>query len=173
MIIENPAALAFFLTDEIYLDQSDISGLTAPLEAQPEPQPIVVVETPAFSCNYTGNNQKNFLILCHYPGLDAMDEKHLIALTSALQRKELTMDDVAIVNLSVYADADTQQLQTYFKPQRLLLLGAKSRLKGWDALILNHLTDIENSKVLYTYSFGEMMGDRDKTKAFWEQMKLL
>ncbi len=191
MIIENPAALQFFLTEEIYFDQNDVDTVTLPVETALQPiaepaaiaeapseaplvaQTPVVIETPVLSFNYLGGNGKNFLIVCHYPGLDAMDEKHLAALTSALQRKELSINDVAILNLHKYIDATVDQLTLYFKPQRLLILGAQGRLSGWDVLDLNELTDMPGHKALYTFSFAEMMGDRDKTKAFWEQMKLL
>jgi len=190
MIIENPAALQFFLTEEIYFDQNDVNATStvdavpqstiqsitateAPVETPVIPQTTVVIETPVLSFNYLGGNAKNFLIVCHYPGLDVMDDKHLTALTSALQRKELSIADVAILNLHKYIDATVDQLTQYFKPQRLLILGAQGRLAGWDVLDLNQLTDMPGHKALYTFSFAEMMGDRDKTKAFWEQMKLL
>ena len=197
MIIENPAALQFIINEQIYLSKNDVGNLTQqapagavaeePLpvvatEVTPEPgiaeAPIAIehapaIETPVLNFNYLGKNAKGFLIICHYPGLETMDEKHLAALTSTLQRKELSLDDVAIVNLAKHNDVDTEQIHAFFKPQRLLLLGAQSRLPGWDALTLNLLTNISGYTALYTHSFTDMMGDRDKTKAFWEQMKQL
>jgi hypothetical protein len=182
MIIENPAALQFLIQEDIYLVKKDIDNLGS---AVPEPSlvtektPIalpeqpVVIETPVLSFQYLGKNGKQFLILCSYPGADAMDEKHLEALKSALQRKELALDDMVILNIANYPQATIAQLQEYFKPQRLLLLGEPCLLNGWDKFTLNQLENQTGIKALYTYSFTEMMGDRDKTKAFWEQMKVL
>lgn len=195
MIIENPAALQFIINEQIYLSKNDVGNLApqAPAAAEepvpvvaaeitPEPiiaetpvavEPTPVIETPVLSFNYLGKNTKGFLIICHYPGLDIMDEKHLAALTNTLQRKELSVDDVAVLNLAKHADASIEQIHTFFKPRRLLLLGDQSRLPGWDVLTLNLLTNISGYTALYTHSFTDMMGDRDKTKAFWEQMKQL
>lgn len=183
MIIENTAALQFLITEDIYLAKKDVDNLNravavTPVAAAPElpvevKEVAIVVEPTVVNFNYLGNNQKQFLILCHYPELDSMDDKHLDALKSALQRKILSLDDVAIVNLAKHSNATADELQDYFKPERLLLLGAQCLLSGWDTCGLNQLADIKASKVLYSYSFTEMMGDRDKTKAFWEQMKVL
>ena len=190
MIIDNTAGLQYLLSEDIYLLKQDMDNLDditvepAPVTeepiivaAKPEPviteQPVIVAEAPALYFNHLGSNAKQFLILCHYPGNDQMDEKHLEALKSALSRKELALDDVAIVNINKHATATISELNEYFKPARLLLLGAPCLLAGWDKLALNELTNLGGIKTLYTYSFTEMMGDRDKTKAFWEQMKVL
>lgn len=196
MIIENPAALQFIINEQIYLAKSDIGKPLQPVPVMavadepaviaapvvsPEPviaetlivaEPEPAVQAPVINFNYWGKNAKGFLIVCHYASAE-MDEKHFAALTSTLQRKELSLDDVALVNLAQHAEATVEQLQSFFKPQRLLILGAQCRLPGWDALPLNQLTDLTGYKVLYTDSFTDMMGDRDRTKAFWEQMKQL
>ena len=151
-------------------------------EAVPEPavaeaaavaETAPVIETPVLGFNYLGKNAKGFLIICHYQDLDSMDEKHLAALTSTLQRKELSLDDVAIVNLAKHAGSTVRQIHSFFKPSRLLILGKQGVLPGWDTLVFNQLLEKNGFKALYTDSFTDMMGDRDKTKAFWEQMKQL
>lgn len=179
MIIENTAALQFFMTEDIYLTKADRDNLET-VVSEPsviDETPAVVVkiqaETKALNFDYLGKNAKRFLIVCSYAGINYMDEKHLEALKSAMQRKELALDDVAILNIARYTAATADELHSFFKPQRLLLLGAPSLLGGWDKLGLNVLIDLNGVKALYTYSFTEMMGDRDKTKAFWEQMKVL
>ncbi len=193
MIIENPAALQFFMTDEIYLSRSDIASLSTlplvvadadepapvtppasvakPLVEQALVAPAAVIETPVLSFNYLGKNAKAFLIICHYQ--DTIDEKHLAALTSTLQRKELGLDDVAILNVAQYANATVRQIHSFFKPSRLLILGKQGILPGWDTLVFNQVLEKNGFKALYTDSFADMMTDRDKAKAFWEQMKQL
>jgi hypothetical protein len=197
MIIENPAALQFIINEQIYLSKNDIGNLTqqAPVVAVAEelvtvaaavvaPEPVItevpitiapalVIETPVLNFNYLGKNAKTFLVICHYADADTMDEKHLAALTSTLQRKELNLDDVAIVNLAQHASATVRQIHSFFKPSRLLILGKQGILPGWDTFVFNQLLEKNGFKALYTDSFTDMMGDRDKTKAFWEQMKQL
>jgi hypothetical protein len=190
MIIDNTAGLQYLLSEDIYLLKQDMDNLSpiavepvaameqpAPEASKPEPvveqTPIAVAEAPALYFNHLGSNAKQFLILCSYTNSEQMDDKHLEALKSALSRKELALDDVAILNISKHDTASISELTEYFKPTRLLLLGAPCLLLGWDKLVLNQLANLGGTKALYTHSFTEMMGDRDKTKAFWEQMKVL
>jgi len=158
------------VNEPVVMMEKPVAVIAAPTVVAPPL--LVVAETAARIFEYSGKNQKQFLILCSYPGADNMDDKHLEALKSALQRKELTLDDVAILNMAKYTAA-AAELYQYFKPQRLLLLGAPCLLSGWDKFNLNQLENLNGIKALYTFSFTEMMGDRDKTKAFWEQMKVL
>jgi len=141
----------------------------APVMTGPDP----VIETPVLNFKYLGKNAKAFLIVCHYQGLEGMDEKHLAALTSTLQRKELSLDDVAIINIAQHTDATVRQLHSFFKPTRLLILGGQCILPGWDTLVFNQLLEKNSFKALYTDSFADMLADREKAKAFWEQMKQL
>jgi len=141
----------------------------APVVAEATP----VIETPVLTFNYLGKNAKGFLIICHYADAGIMDEKHLAALTSTLQRKELSLDDVAIVNMAKHAGATVRQIHSFFKPSRLLILGQQGILPGWDAFVFNQLLEKNGFKALYTHSFADMMADREKAKAFWEQMKQL
>ncbi len=181
MIIENTAALQFLITEDIYLAKKDVniyrdmvSHTGAAAVDLPEDTNVMPLIAPIpISFSYLGDNKQQFLIVCHYAEVDCIDDKHLEALKSALQRKDLTLDDVAIINLAKHSAATSDELLTYFKPKRLLILGREGLLSPWDASPLNQLTDLGGRKLLYSYSFAEMMGDRDKTKAFWEQMKVL
>lgn len=188
--MDNSAGLQFFLSEDIYFLKQDMDNfhpivsepnveqIHQPIIELPDPTVLVieipiVAEPPALYFKHLGNNSQQFLILCSYPDATNMDEKHLEALKSALQRKELALDNVAILNIANHAPADIANLNNYFKPARLLILGANARLHGWDKFALNQIETLDGTKVLYTYGFSEMMGDRDKTKAFWEQMKAL
>lgn len=181
MIIDNSVGLQYLFNDDIYLLKQDMDNVgTGHINSSAEPlievktlQPAIVAEPPALYFNHLGSNAAQFLIMCSYAGAEQMDEKHLTALTSALQRKELTLADVAILNLAKHPEATITQLNEYYKPNRLLLLGAACLVAGWDKLAFNKLENLGGITALYTYSFTEMMGDRDKTKAFWEQMKVL
>ena len=189
MKIDNPAALRFILQDEIYLLNSDkaLYGINAPavtepaevlqpapgaIPAAPTP-PVAVIKTPAPVFNYLGGHKKMVLVIVHYPGLDFIDDKHLTALSSIVARLQLGLDDIAILNRAKYPAATFTELETFFAPQKLLLLGMYAIPTGIGALTLNKLTPINNYTVLYSYSFGEMMDSNEMKKAFWEQMKQL
>lgn len=143
-----------------------------PVAVVPEPTPAVA-ETPKPAFSHLGKNQKNFLIVFHSNGEGKFDDKHFAALTSSLARKELSLDDVAILDLYAYEDTTIADIAAHFKPARVMLLGSRCLLPGWNRLKLNVIAKGNAYTALYTYSFDEMMGDKDKVKAFWEQMKAL
>ena len=224
MMIDNPASLQFFMTEDLFLLKQDMDAIgnalpqsaaavaeTGPaviettIVAEPEAKPIVaetlvaaapelvpaapeptlpvaeapkvtampIVEAPKPAFSHLGKNQKNFLIVFHSNGAGKFDDKHFAALTSSLARKELSLDDVAILDLYAYEDTSIADIAAHFKPARVMLLGSRCLLPGWNRLKLNVIAKGNAYTALYTYSFDEMMGDKDKVKAFWEQMKAL
>jgi len=199
MKVENPNAYQFFMQDEIYLLEKDKGIKSSPevpdaiVTTQPETKspvaetpvlaepntanapaaPEPVLETPKPSFNYLGNNNKNFLILVSYTKDEFIAPHHLTALENILKRKEMTISDVAIVNTNKTPGLIFEQLNTYFKPARLLILGEHALPAGIGNVTLNHPFTLNNCAALYSYSFGEMMDINDHKKAFWEQMKKL
>lgn len=128
---------------------------------------------PAKPYHYIGNYQKNFLILVSYPEHEVMDPAHLAPLKSTIERKGMSLDDAAIVNIAKYPGHDIRAIGGHFKPQKLLFLGKAAIPGGFTAPPFNQLAKVGKSDALYTYSFNEMMGNKELTKAFWEQMKML
>jgi hypothetical protein len=193
--VENPVALRFILQDELYLLNTDkplyenivmaapIAEEATPIitEAMPiarQPEPVIAalqpeVKTLPVSFNYLGKNLKNFLVLVHYPDLDFIDETHLTALINIIKRKELAIDDLAIVNLAKQVNTHYDELIKFFKPAKLLVLGNKALPQGIPPLVLNTPKSLNGSTSLYSFAFGEMMESTDDKKAFWEQMKTL
>lgn len=154
----------------------------SPAVAAPAIPAIPSVSIPAISVpaptlarpyNYIGGYQKKFLVLVSYPGHDAMDPTHLAALENAITRKGMSLDDAAIVNISKYPGHDIRAIGGHFKPQKLLFLGTAAVPAGFTPPPFNQLAKVGKSDALYTYSFNEMMGNKEMTKAFWEQMKML
>jgi hypothetical protein len=94
-------------------------------------------------------------------------------LENILKRKELAIADVAIFNINTYPDTNINQLTEYFKPEKLLVLGASALPAGINRLMLNEPEQSGGYTALYSFSFDEMMSSNDNKKAFWEQMKKL
>lgn len=175
MNIENPLAFSFILQDDLYLLNNDKEAyINNPASQALAPEPIAVAEeTMPLSFNYLGKHKKNFLVIAHYPGIDFMAEKHLSALESTLKRLEFSMEDVAILNRANHAEVTIQQLMDFFKPQKLLLLGANALPAAMDLPTLNKPLHFNGCQTLLTFSFDEMMDNIEFKKAFWEQMKQL
>ena len=170
MRVENPAALRFIIDEDLYLLNKDKSVATIPALPIPILPPV---ETPAVEFKYLGSNKKNFLIIVHYPDNEFINDAHLTALENILKRKELGLDDVAILNLATHADSTNEEIIAQFKPRRLLLMGEKTLHLTTASLALNQPKQIENYIALYSFSFDEMMTSNDNKRVFWEQMKTL
>jgi hypothetical protein len=146
-----------------------------------QPTPVIatpqitkpVVETAKAGFNYLGSNNKNFLILVNYTREEHIAEDHLAALQSILKRKELSLDDVAILNINKYAQVKLADLAAYFSPTRLVIMGGNSLPAGIGNLPLNQPLQGKKTHVLYSFSFDEMMSSNDNKKTFWEHMKTL
>src|SRR4051812_48922656 len=135
MKIDNPEAFRFIMQEEIYLLDKDKPVFIAPAaepasetnEPKVEPAQLAVaprktvsqapappsapaIQTPANEFNYLGANNKNFLVLVNYTDHEHIAPGHLTALESILKRKDLQMDDVAILNINKYGTVKLSQL---------------------------------------------------------------
>ncbi|RFZ91898.1 hypothetical protein D0C36_10640 [Mucilaginibacter conchicola] len=203
MRVENPQAYRFIMQDDIYLLQQDklsvapetVADITTPEPVQPvaaenpvqsAPQvmaqktepvaPIIaqpVQETPKPAFNYMGDNQKQFLILVNYANEEYMNAGHRAALESILGRKELSIADVAILNVNKLTPIKLATLVAFFDPTRLVIMGKDALPEGIGNLPLNKPVQGKKIHVLYSFSFDDMMSSNDNKKAFWEQMKTL
>ncbi|WP_454803518.1 hypothetical protein [Mucilaginibacter phyllosphaerae] len=145
---------------------------TVPVIATPQiAQPAF--ETPKAGFNYLGNNNKKFLILVNYNNEEHIAADHLAALQNILKRKELSLDDVAILNVNKYLPVKLAELAAHFAPTRLVIMGAGSLPDGIGKLPLNQPLQGKKTHVLYSFSFDEMMSSNDNKKTFWEHMKTL
>ncbi|PJJ80252.1 hypothetical protein [Mucilaginibacter auburnensis] len=164
MRVEHPAAFRFIINEDIYLLPDDKEQQSKKVVKVAEPAPI--------SFNYLGNNQKKFLILTHYPDMEAIDVTHLTALEAILERKGYQQDDVAILNIARNA-AGMEEIISYFSPERLLILGPKAIPAGMAEPQLNTLITTTPYRTLYSFCFYDMMDNKANKLTFWEQMKNL
>lgn len=159
---------------------------TAPVIATPSPVPatpkistatatpaIVTTQTPVITFNYSGGNQKKFLVLVHYPTADFMATEHLAALNGTLARINYMPDDIAIVNMAKAEVKEWAAISKFFAPQKLLVLGAKAMPAAVPALQINTIQNAGTTATLYTFGFDEMMGNKDNTRIFWNLIKTL
>jgi hypothetical protein len=178
MKVDNPYAFRFIMEDEIYLLDKDkgVKAISSTENISVNEAPATaksIVETPQITFNYLGNNNKRFLVLVNYAAEEFIASEHLTALENILKRKELAIADVAIFNTNTYPNTNINQLTEYFKPEKLLVLGADALPAGINKLILNEPAQFGSYTALYSFSFDGMMSSNDNKKTFWEQMKKL
>lgn len=174
---------------KIIAEEPVVSAPVIPkIEARPSPAPVAETAAPIApnqgqatapvnatipNFTYSGGFAQKFLVIVSYPAQDLMEPAHLKALESTITRKEMSMNDVAIFNIGKYPGTDLKAIARFFKPKRMLLLGRDSFPIGLAEQPLNQLTLLGTCQLLYSDSFTDMIGNKDKTKAFWEQMKML
>ncbi|PTQ93251.1 hypothetical protein C8P68_109123 [Mucilaginibacter yixingensis] len=164
----------------------NITETPAPIVAEPvinitPPQPIVQIpvvpqpatQTPASAFKYLGGFGKQFLVLVNYPAHEFMDDAHLNALEATLGRIGFIRADIAIFNLHQHAGKTYAEIREHFKPERTLIMGADALPQGLKQPPTNQVIRAGNRSLLYTFSFTDMLGNKENTRAFWEQVKTI
>lgn len=170
MLTNNAAALRILMNDDLYLSTDDILSNIEPItqlsaEATISDDNKIFVE----KFDFLGKNLKNFLVLTNEP----LQENHLKALENTLTRKQMALEDIAAVNFSAYNGITFKQLNASFMPQKMVCFGLKPAVLGLPEINLNQIINYADCQILCTSSFNEMLGNKEKTKAFWESMKVL
>jgi len=171
MIVENPHALTYLLTEDLYLlADEDTTNTTAPatVQAVEETQDIVPA---VINFNAHGGYQQRFLIMVNYPEHELMEDSHFTALSNTITRKGLTIDDIGILNIALYPDNTFDEINDFLKPRKLLILGKNALPAALPAPMLNKAASLNNCQLLYSFSFDEMLGNKENTRAFWDQVK--
>ncbi len=167
MKIEYPAAFNFIFQDDLFLLDADKAFFAS---APPE---TIEQETPKPIFNYLGGNKKNYLIITFYADEEHIASQHQAALESTLKRLGYAIDDIALLNLYHHKAISFDDFRLFFAPRKLLILGKDALPEGLTTAELNKIAKMTELNTLLTYSFGGMMNDNDKKKAFWEQVKQL
>lgn len=130
-------------------------------------------QTPAPAFKYLGGFGKQFLVLVNYPAHEFMDDAHLNALEATIGRIGFTRADIAIFNLHQHAGKTYAEIREHFKPERTLIMGADALPPGLKQPPVNQVIRAGNRSLLYTFSFTDMLGNKENTRAFWEQVKTI
>src|SRR5690606_7752687 len=73
---------------------------------------------------------------------------------------------VTLINLAGPQEPTAGQLQEFFQPHKIILLGTQLALaqgnEAWPQLQLHQIYSDQNTQILHTFSFSEMMDDVDK-----------
>lgn len=111
------------------------------------------------------------MLLVNEPGVPYLEKSNLEVLQKILQAKGMELKDVAILNLSRYAETTFESLKTFFSCSRLCLFDIAPQQLGLPALPSNELAAHQEVKVLATFSLKELQQTQHKKVAFWNVMK--
>lgn len=168
---EHPLALRILLDEELYQVRETAAS---PSPAAPLAAAAAAAEPVAGTdFEYLGHNRRFILLLVHEPGEPAVSPATLESLNRILGGLNLTLEDVALLNLARYPDATFNTLKGFFACSKAVLFGIDPARLGLPALPSNEISALDRVKLLATFSFQEMNAQKQKKRIFWDEMKKL
>lgn len=202
---DDPVALSYLMTESLF-DLGEEVGSVAVAEAvEPPAQAAAVAESPAepaaaeptaaeptaaeptsapaatpAEITFSGQKDSGILFVFQNPGQAGqhrMPEAEMEAFEKILSALKRSTTAVTLINLAGPQEPTAGQLQEFFQPHKIILLGTQLTLaqadETWPQLQLHHIYSDQNTQILHTFSFSEMMDDVDKKRMFWAQIKML
>lgn len=185
----NNEALRLFFTDDVYLIGNEEIKIfeTASTEALTAVAPLPRIKEELVSApaemqspvrdkrdfNYLGKNAKNILILVSDSVNQVSTEAGRELLRKIVKAIDLSAADFALVNCSVYADADFEELQTYFKPRLMLSFGVLPEALGLAAQPQNSVVKHDGLTLIFSSELQALSEDMNGKKALWGSLKQL
>jgi len=161
---DNPYAVRILMDDIVYTFDTFEENSTTKSEN---------IAQPAYF-NFIGKNKKAILYLVESEKDDYFSPAAYDAFNKTILALGLTMDDIAVFNLSgISTETSFEILTAFFNPSKVILAGSNPERIGMPHLSLNTSIHLDQVKILYTYSFEEMLNDIDKKKLFWQSVKAL
>lgn len=178
-LTSNNEALRLFFTDDVYLianEEIKVSE-TVPAITPDEVVSVLAEVRPARKqkrdFNYLGKNAKSILILVSDPVNQVSTEEGRELLRKIVKAIDLSAADFALVNCSAYADADFEELQTYFKPRLMLSFGVLPEALGLAAQPQNSVVRHEGITLVFSSELQALSEDMNGKKALWGSLKQL
>lgn len=197
---DDPVALSFLMTEALF-DLGEEVGSAAVVGAEGPPAPAaavanlpgepaaagpataeptsVLAATPA-EITFSGQKDSGILFVFQNPGQAGqhrMPEAEMEAFEKILSALKRSTTAVTLINLAGPQELTAGQLQEFFQPHKIIFLGTQLALargtEAWPYLQLHQIYSDQNTQILHTFSFSEMMDDVDKKRIFWTQIKAL
>lgn len=168
MITNNPLALSYLLSDDIYqLNDQPAPTLTAGQTDGDHQQ-----EMSSLFSSYEGGNGRSVLFLHSTSGSESLLPQDKEAFLKILAARGWTINDIALLNISGLS-CKLRQLKDFFACNALVLLGGDPSLIGLKEVKQHATHEYEGLKLLCTYSFDEMHNNNDMKRVFWNEIKKL
>lgn len=118
---------------------------------------------------YQGDKSSGVLFILRYPEFPYFSPQAEEAFVKTIGALQLTLDNVAIVNLAnPHNPNDFKRIMTFFEPKKITLLGVEPASLKLPEIAHNSYMKGRIATVFNTFSFEEMFADVSKKKLFWE-----
>ncbi len=121
---------------------------------------------------YQGDKSSGVLFILRYPEFPYFSPQAEEAFVKTIGALQLTLDNVAIVNLAnPHNPNDFKRIMTFFEPKKITLLGVEPASLKLPEIAHNSYMKGRIATVFNTFSFEEMFADVSKKKLFWGEFK--
>jgi hypothetical protein len=126
----------------------------------------------AANYNYLGSFNKSILLLVEEKEAIHLQDEALAFVIKILTACNLTMQDVAILNISKNSQENYQQINTLLQPIIVLLLGVSpTQIDMPLSFPQFQIQSYNNQTYLFAPSVNTMMPDNELKKVFWNCLK--
>lgn len=123
---------------------------------------------------FLGNNQKNVLVVVENSGSVHLPDEELSFLTGILGACQLSLADVAIVNLHQHRGVSYRELTHYFKSRIVLLFAIEPASFGLPMHFPQYqVQPFNGTSFLYAPSLKDLENDRVEKSKLWVCLKRL
>ncbi len=128
----------------------------------------------AGTIKYLGKNEKNILLLIYRETHAFLDDDALSFLMSILNACNLSMQDVALVNVHNDADAVYEKLNAQFEPSKIIFFDTAPHLLNFPVKIPTYkLQNYNNQQYLCAASLSTLMQNKEEKKQLWMLLKVM
>lgn len=118
--------------------------------------------------NYLGKNEKQIMVLVHYPDQNELTDKQFSFLNNMLAACKISLADIVLMNISQNPDANHKKLTEYFHSTTILLFGIEPASFGLP-LSFPHfqVQTFANCTYLFTPTLVELENDKVLKSKLW------
>lgn len=166
----DPIALRYLLSETLYAgtDQQDEMDIGPSVQATDMKGASV-----EYRFVHLGQNRERFLFITASTEHPYMSPPALEAFEKTVQALGLRLEDIALWNRLSGRDIGYDTIKGYFEPVKTVFLGKEAFPPDLVQMPMDTITDREGCKMLYSYSFEEMLASKEKKIAFWKLIKNL
>lgn len=169
LITKNPIALQTLMSEALFSIREEVKDSSTGQSLQTASvEPLGVKDL----FEYRGDRTTGVLFILRYPQYPYFSPEAEAAFVKTIGALNLTMANVAIVNLANPDNPnDWKLIMEFFQPKKITLLGVDPRSLKLPLIAHNSYMKGRVSVVFNTFSFEEMFSDLSKKKLFWNEFK--
>jgi hypothetical protein len=133
-----------------------------------------VVENNFNPIKYLGKNAQQIVVAVHNEIHTFLDDDALNLLINILNSCNITLQDVAIINLHNNSEATAQNIDANFTPKKLIFFGTEPHLVGYPIQIPSYkIQRYNNQQFLTAASLKNIANDKAEKKNLWLCLKTM